>query len=476
MTTSLAVIVFMVVAATVVGLVGRGRGEMNLERWSVGGRRFGVLLVWLLMAGGVVVVSLIWSRHDPFLGLNAGFVALAVNVILTVSSPMTADLNRDIDALAPSLVDWRRDFHRHPELAFQEHRTSAVIRTFLEGCGIDVRACGGTGLRGVLTGGMPGPTVALRADMDGLPVAEENEHDYRSATPGTMHACGHDGHMAILMGAATTLAAHRASLAGTVVFLFQPSEENPPGGARRMIDEGALEGVDRVFGLHLWQPLPTGLVGLCKGAMMAQSDTFEVVITGRGGHASQPHLTIDPVLVASHIVVAAQSIASRSVDPLQAVVVSFTTVHGGTVHNIIPNTVTLTGTVRTLDLAVQRLARQRLQEVCERTAQVFGATAAFTYVEGYPPLVNDGRMVDLVGRVALREFGDQQVATMLPVMGGEDFAYYLQHVQGAFVMLGTGTDRPYPHHNARFDLDERVLPIGVSLMTRVALEMLATSQ
>ncbi len=382
------------------------------------------------------------------------------------------DLANEIESMTGTLIEWRRDFHRHPELAFEERRTSAVLRRFLESLGIEVRACGRTGLRGVLRGVRPGRTVALRADMDALPVAEAAEHDYPSENPGVMHACGHDGHMAILMGAAKVLASRRETLPGTVVFLCQPAEEDPPGGARAMIEEGALDGVDRIFGLHLWQPLPTGVVGLRAGAAMAQADRFEVAIRGRGGHASQPDGTVDPVVVAAHLVVAAQTIASRFTNPLEPVVVSFTTVHGGRIHNIIPDEVTMAGTVRTLGPATQLAVKRRLGELCEATCRLFGASDAFTYVEGYPPVVNDAAMVDLVRRVAARELGGESVAAVAPLMGGEDFAYYLQRVPGAFALLGMGDGRPHPHHSARFDIDEKALPLGVRLMAGVALEML----
>jgi amidohydrolase len=242
-----------------------------------------------------------------------------------------------------------------------------------------------------------------------------------------------------------------------------------------MIQEGALEGVDSIFGLHLWQPLPSGVVGLRAGPSMAQADEFEVVVQGRGGHASQPQQTVDPVVVAAHVVVAAQTIVSRFTDPVEAAVVSFTTVHGGRIHNIIPDSVTMTGTVRTFEPAIQRAVRRRLGEVCQATCGLFGATADFTYTDGYPPLVNDATSVDLVRRVASREFGAERCRTIAPVMGGEDFAYYLQHVPGAFAMLGIGDNQPHPHHNARFDIDETVLPIGVRLMAAVALEMLGRS-
>jgi len=385
-------------------------------------------------------------------------------------NPLDQDIVRDIETLAPQVVDWRRDFHRHPELAFKEQRTSAAVRGFLEAHGIDVRACGGaTGLRGVLKGPAGGPIVALRADMDALPVTEETDHGFRSEAPGVMHACGHDGHMAILMGAAHILSARRASLKGDVVFLFQPSEEAYPGGAPGMIADGALDGVSRVFGLHLWQPMPSGVVGIRPGPMMAQSDEFEVVVHGKGGHASQPHLTVDPVLVASHLVVASQTIVSRSIDPVAAAVVSFTTIHGGHAFNITPGGVTLTGTVRTFEPEVQRTVKARLAQICEHTGLAAGATVDLKYTDGYPPLVNDPAMVDVATRMAAREIGAERVRIIPPCMGGEDFAYYLQRVPGAFFMLGIGDNRPYPHHSSRFDIDESVLPVGVRLLTALAL-------
>jgi amidohydrolase len=243
---------------------------------------------------------------------------------------MIGDLKKDIKELTAQLIEWRRDFHRHPEIAYKEHRTSSVIRKFLESLGMPVKVYAETGL-----------------DIDALPLKEEGDKEYKSENPEATHACGHDGHMAILMGAAQLLSQRREQLKGKVVFILQPSEERIPGGAKRMIEEGALEGVDAIFGLHLWQPLPTGTVGIVKGAMMAQPDAFSITVKGKGGHGSMPHMTVDPILVASHLVVNSQSIVSRSVDPLKPVVVSFGTVKGGTIYNIIPGEVSLTGTVRT---------------------------------------------------------------------------------------------------------------------------------
>jgi amidohydrolase len=306
--------------------------------------------------------------------------------------------------------------------------------------------------------------------MDALPVTEETDHGFRSEVPGVMHACGHDGHMAILMGAARILSAHRAMLQGDIVFLFQPSEEAHPGGASGMIADGALDGASRVFGLHLWQPLASGVVGIRPGPMMAQSDEFEVVVHGRGGHASQPHLTVDPVLVASHLVVAAQAVVSRNTDPVAAAVVTFTTVHGGRIFNIIPDTVTLTGTVRTFEPDVQRTVKARLARVCEHTGLAFGATAEFRYTDGYPALVNDPAMVEVTKRIAAREVGTDRVQTIAPLMGGEDFAYFLHRVPGAFIFFGMGDGTSYPHHHPGFDIDEEALPKATLFLTRLALE------
>jgi amidohydrolase len=387
---------------------------------------------------------------------------------------MIDKLKKDVEKLAGKIIEWRRDFHRHLEIAYKEKRTSSVIRQFLESLDIPVSACAKTGLRGVLEGIPGGKTVALRADIDALPLKEEGDREYISKNPEAAHACGHDGHMAILMGVAELLAQKKDQFKGKVIFLFQPSEERIPGGAKRMIDEGALEGVDAVFGLHLWQPLPTGSVGIVKGAMMAQPDAFTITVKGKGGHGSMPHMTVDPILVASHLVVNIQSIVSRNVDPLKPVVVSFGTVKGGTIYNIIPSEVSLTGTVRTFDSSIQSLAKERLKKIIQETCQAFGATAEFQYEKGYPPLVNHEDMVDFVIQVARKTLGEDRIQPIEPVMGGEDFAYFLQKVPGAFLFFGMGDGMEFPHHHPAFDLDEKSLPQGALLMASLALEYLAT--
>ncbi len=383
---------------------------------------------------------------------------------------MLDEIKNKVIEITEELVSWRRDFHRYPELAFEEKRTSAVIREFLESLGLQVETLAKTGLRAVLEGKPGGRTVALRADMDALPLEEEGDKEYISQNPGITHACAHDGHMAVIMGAAKILSQMKDRFSGKVVFLFQPSEERIPGGAKLMIEEGALEGVDAIFGLHLWQDLATGIVGVVKGPMMAQPDAFSITIKGKGGHGSMPQQTVDPILVASQLVVNVQSIVSRSIDPLKPVVVSFGTIKGGTIYNIIPEKVTLTGTVRSFDADVQKLTEQRLRKITQKTCETYGATAEFEYDIGYAPLVNDAGMVDFVEKITAKTLGKERIRHIEPVMGGEDFAYYLKKVPGAFLFFGMGDGTQYPHHHPGFDIDEKALPEAAYLMTALALE------
>ena len=385
---------------------------------------------------------------------------------------MSKRLETEIAALTGQLIAWRRDFHRHPEVAFEETRTSAVVREFLESLGLSVRSAGGTGLVAVLEGKPGGKTVALRADMDALPVQEQGGKEYGSLNRGVAHACGHDGHMAMMMAAAEVLTSRKSEFSGRVVFLFQPAEEKPPGGAKRMVEEGALDGVDAVFGLHLWQAFPTGKVGVIKGPILAQADNFSIIVKGKGGHGALPHTAVDPIVAAAQIVANSQTIVSRNVDPLKPCVVTFGTVNGGTTNNIIPAEVALTGTVRTFDPAVQALAERRLREIAEETAKAFGASCQVDYMLGYPAVVNDAAMVDFATGVAKRVLGEGCLYPFDPVMGGEDFAFYLQKVPGAFIFLGAGDGHEFPHHHPAFDIDERALPVGALLYTSLALEFL----
>jgi amidohydrolase len=389
-----------------------------------------------------------------------------------MENDMLERLKKDVEDITGQLVEWRRDFHRNPEVAFQEKRTSSVIRKYLESLDIPVAECAKTGLRAVLQGKPGGKTIALRADIDALPLKEEGDKEYISQNPEAAHCCGHDGHMAILMGALKLLAERKSEFRGNVVFLFQPSEERIPGGAKQMIEEGALEGVDAIFGLHLWVPLPIGAVGVVKGPMMAQPDVFTIVVKGKGGHGSMPQQTVDPILVASQIVVNAQSIVSRNIDPLKPAVVSFGTIEGGTIYNIIPSEVKLTGTVRSFESEIKDIAKKRIEEIAESTARAMGASVEFTYEEGYPPVVNDATMADFVLDIAKQILGKDKVVDIDPVMGGEDFAYFLEKVPGAFLFLGAGDGLDFPHHHPAFDFDEKALLQGTLLMTSLALEYL----
>ncbi len=385
---------------------------------------------------------------------------------------MFDEIKSEAAALSGRMSDWRRGFHRRPETANNERETSAALKAFFERLGIPVRTLAGTGLRADLEGLPGGRTVALRADMDALPLNEEGDKPYRSEIPGACHACGHDGHMAALMGAAEILAARKNSFRGRVVFLCQPSEELPPGGAGPMIAEGALSGVDAVFGIHLWQTLPTGKIGVLKGTVMAQADNFRITVTGRGGHGSMPHATADPIVAAGQLIVALQSVVSRNVDPLKPAVLSFGTVNGGTVYNIIPNEVRLSGTVRTFEPGVQELMKKRLAEITEAIGRAGGVKTVLEYEDGYPPLVNPSDSVDFVVRTVESLWGREAIGPFAPVMGGEDFACYLGKVPGAFIFMGAGDGMPHPHHHPGFDLDERALAPAAALLAALAVSFL----
>jgi amidohydrolase len=385
---------------------------------------------------------------------------------------MIEQLKADAQSLSEDLICWRRDFHRHPEIAGMEHRTVSVIRQFLEGLKVSVWSCAGTGLVGVIEGAAGGKTVALRADMDALPIKEEGEKEYVSENPGACHACGHDGHMAILMGVASVLSRRSGAFCGKVVLLFQPAEEKLPGGAQRMIAEGALQGVDAIFGLHLWQSFPTGSVACMKGGMMAATDEITITVIGTGGHGALPHVAVDPILAASHIVVNLQSIVSRNLDPLKAAVVTIGKFEGGFAHNVIPSRAVLYGTVRTFDREVQGMIEKRIGEIVENTSRSFGARGVLKYERGYPAVINDEKMSRLVREVAARTLGPENVLHTDPVMGGEDFAFYLQKVPGALLFFGMGDGTQYPHHHPGFDIDEMALPQAVLLLCGLVLEYL----
>ena len=376
-----------------------------------------------------------------------------------------------VAAMKEEITAWRRDLHENPELGFDVHRTAASVAAKLKAFGCDevVPAIGRTGIVATIKGKKQssGKVIAMRADMDALPMDEMTGLPYASKNKGKMHACGHDGHTALLLGAAKYLCETR-NFDGTAVLIFQPAEENG-GGGKAMVDDGMMDrwGVQEVYGMHNAPGLPVGRFATRPGPLMASADQISILVEGRGGHAAKPHIAVDTVLVASHIVVAMQSIASRNVDPLASSVVSLCMFHAGTASNVIPQTAEITGSVRSLTSEVRDLLEKRIVEVAEGTAKVFGATAKATYTRGYPVTVNHARQTAFAADVARQVAGKDMVNDdMAPVMGAEDFSYMLESRPGAFVMFGNGPSAPV-HHQA-YDFNDEAIPHGVSFWARLA--------
>lgn len=368
------------------------------------------------------------------------------------------------------VIEWRRHLHRHPELSFQEKETSAFVATRLKAMGWSVRTgVGGHGVLADLDGAAPGRRIALRADMDALPIQDMKKTEYASTVPGVMHACGHDGHVSALLGAAEVLAKTKASWPGSVRLLFQPAEEMPPGGALGMIEDGALDGVDEIYGIHLWTPFPAGAVYTAAGPLMAASDEFRVAIQGKGGHGGLPHQAVDAVAIGAHFVVNAQSIVSRNTDPILPNVLSVGSFHAGTTFNVIADECRMEGTVRTMTPASRTEMKRRLEEVLDATCRMFGASYELDYLLGYPPVVNHEAQAERALAVARELFGDERAGKCDPVMAGEDFAYYLQRVPGCFLFVGAGSgDVSAPHHHPMFDIEESALETSVKLLVALA--------
>jgi amidohydrolase len=371
--------------------------------------------------------------------------------------------------LHPEIITWRHDFHRHPELLFDTHRTAETVVEKLRAFGCDevVTGIGGPGVVGVIRGRRTGSgkVIGLRADMDALPIEEDTGVPYASQTPGVMHACGHDGHTAMLLGAAQYLAETR-NFDGTAVVIFQPAEEGGAGG-REMCRDGLMErfGIQEVYGMHNWPGLPMGSFAIRSGPFFAATDTFDIVFRGRGGHAAKPHETVDPVVMASHAVVAMQGIVARNVDPVENLVVSVTSVETSSkAYNVIPQEVRLKGTTRSLMPAVQDLAERRLGEIAQGTAALFGGTAEVSYRRNYPVMVNSEAQTAFAADVARSVAGACAEAPL--VMGGEDFAFMLQERPGAYILLGNG-DTASVHH-PQYDFNDAAIPAGCSWWVEIA--------
>ncbi|MGM8213432.1 M20 metallopeptidase family protein [Virgibacillus sp. W0430] len=373
-----------------------------------------------------------------------------------------------ISQLAEQAIHDRRYLHQHPELSWQEFETSAFIRNRLVELGIEILDFEPPSTVGFIKGTSGDKTIALRADIDALPLLEEGDKSYNSQRTGVSHACGHDGHTAILLAVAAWISEHRAEVESNVMLIFQPAEEVTPSGAEHLTKLGVLDQVDAVFGIHLWQGLETGKIGLSHGPMMASADDFEITIEGGGGHGSMPHETVDPIYISSHIIQGLQSIVSRKTDPTQTKVISVGKIESGSTYNIIPSSAKLLGTVRGFDIQTIDLIRSKMTQIVEGICSSFDAEGKLHYIPGTPPLINDPEQSRFVEKVIRDSFGDNTFELLEQIMGGEDFSHYLLKKPGAFIFVGMGGKKSaYPHHHPRFDINEDVFPSAIELFINI---------
>ena len=389
---------------------------------------------------------------------------------------MSIDFMTEAEAMREELVDRRRDFHKNPELGFQEHRTAGIVAETLNNLGLEVQTgIGRTGVIGILEGSETGPTLLYRADMDALPIQEENEADYVSQVDGKMHACGHDGHTAIALGIAKLLSNHREKLSGRVKFVFQPAEE-VGSGASSMIADGALESPapDRTLGIHLWNDLEVGNVSVVDGPTMSGAGLFEITVIGKGGHGAMPHQTVDPIVCAAQIIVALQSIVSRNMHPLDMVVLTIGQVHGGSARNIIPQTVSFSGSFRLFREETRDKVKSRIQAIAEGIAGGMGCRADVDFGLGIGAVVNDAEVTDHA-RSVFAGFGESVKVVDQPWMASEDVCLFMQKNPSAYLLVGSANhekELDFPHHHPRFDFDEDVLPLSVGMMSAVIADYL----
>ncbi len=386
---------------------------------------------------------------------------------------MGTGFRAEVLALRPEIVERRRDLHRHPELAFEETRTAGIVAAALQELGLEMQTgVGKTGVVALLEGAHDGPTVLVRADMDALPIEEENAVDYVSTTPGKMHACGHDGHTSIGLAVAKMLNARKDEMRGRVKFVFQPAEEIGQG-APAMIADGVLQNPrpDVSIGLHLWNTLPVGTVAVTAGPTMSAADDWQCVVSGQGGHGASPHETRDPVVAAAQIVIALQTVTSRNIDPLDTAVVTIGVIHGGSAYNCIPTSVELRGTLRSYRKETQELIHRRVREICEGVAAALGCHAEVTITPITLAVDNDPDLSERIAAIAAEVVGAENVRRDVRTMGSEDMAYLMDDIPGCYFFIGSanaGKGMDYPHHNPRFDIDEDALAIGAELLASAA--------
>ena len=381
-----------------------------------------------------------------------------------------------VEKHSDSVITLRRHFHTHPEISKQEFNTQQKIMDELTALGLCPQKIATTGVIADLQGAFPGKIVAIRADIDALELQDECGKSYQSQNPGVCHACGHDGHTAMLIGVAKVLLELKNELTGTIRFLFQPSEERFPGGALAMIADGALTGVDSIIGVHLWQSLKVGTIGVTYGPMMASPDEFTITVKGKGGHGSMPHQTVDALLVGAQIAVALNTIVSRSIDPMEQAVISLGVFKSGDTFNIIPDTAILNGTVRSFNEEIRNTLFERIELVTRGICLAAGATFILDKFLGFPPVINNPTITTLFASAGVETLGSENVLTINPVMGGEDFSYYLEKLPGAFIFVGIGNEDKgiiYPQHHPKFDMDEKALANGMEVMVRTAIKILS---
>lgn len=385
-----------------------------------------------------------------------------------------------LDSLNEEIILIRRHLHKYPELSFEEIETPKYIAEFHKKLGHEVKAgVGGNGVLAYLKGAHDGPTVALRADFDALPIHEETDLEFQSVNAGVMHACGHDGHTATLLGVAKALNKHKDELHGNVVFIHQHAEELPPGGAKPMIEDGALEGVDVIFGTHLQAQMPLYEINYRTDELQASSDSFEVTILGKGGHGAMPQDTKDSILIASQLVDNFQQIVSRRVNPLQSAVLSVCSFEAIGPYNVIANTAKIKGTVRTLNEQTRELMEKEMQRVIEGTCHLSGADFEFKYERGYPVLINHKEETEFVMNVAETVPEVKEIKETEPIMGGEDYSYYLQEVKGTYFFTGAqpeGVEDPYPHHHPKFDIDEKSFIVAAKILAKSTMEYMSKNK
>ncbi len=387
---------------------------------------------------------------------------------MSTQQPIQGTFTTEIETLREQLIAWRRDFHQHPELGFQEHRTASVIADVLRRAGCRVQTgIAHTGVVGVLEGAAPGPVVMARFDIDALPITEENDLPYASQNPSVMHACGHDAHIAIGLGVATLMARRQAQMHGTLKLIFQPGEEGM-NGAAVMVQEGVMENPrpDIFIAAHVWTDRPVGMVDVTPGPVTAAAEKWTCLIQGKGGHSALPHQTVDPIAASAQVITALQTVVSRNVSPQEAAVVTVSTLHGGDAFNIIPSKVTLSGTIRTYNPSVRETVLQRVREIVVGVTSACGATADLELIPLTPAVVNDPTVTEAVHRAAKIVVGAENVTSGERTMGSEDAAVFMQDTPGCYFFLGAANPQAgiqAPHHNPRFNIAEEVLPIGVAV-------------